>query len=313
MELKRNILDIPGIVVGQAEDPTAKTGVTVVLAKNGAVCGVDVRGAAPGTRETDLLDPRNAMERVQAVVLSGGSAFGLASANGVMDYLEEQGIGFDVGVTKVPIVPAAVLFDLEYGDAFTRPNAAMGRRACEAISDTVLLEGDHGAGCGATVGKLRGMAHCTNSGIGSWSEVTENGIRVAALIAVNAFGDVYENGKIIAGTKDDDGNFLSAEDGVIQMAESLSFSGKNTTIGVIATNVKLTKAQASKIAGMAHDGLARCIRPIHTTLDGDTLFCLSTEEIELPSAPVDVVGILAAKATEKAVLRAVKAAAPMQK
>lgn len=313
MELKRNILDIPGIAVGQAEDPTAKTGVTVVLAKNGAVCGVDVRGAAPGTRETDLLDPRNAMERVQAVVLSGGSAFGLASANGVMDYLEEQGIGFDVGVTKVPIVPAAVLFDLEYGDAFTRPDAAMGRRACEAISDTVLLEGDHGAGCGATVGKLRGMAHCTNSGIGSWSEVTENGIRVAALIAVNAFGDVYENGKIIAGTKDDDGSFLSAEDGVIQMAESLSFSGKNTTIGVIATNVKLTKAQASKIAGMAHDGLARCIRPIHTTLDGDTLFCLSTEEIELPSAPVDVVGILAAKATEKAVLRAVKAAGSLQK
>lgn len=313
MEWKRNILDIPGIAVGQAEDPTAKTGVTVVLAKNGAVCGVDVRGAAPGTRETDLLDPRNAMERVQAVVLSGGSAFGLASANGVMDYLEEQGIGFDVGVTKVPIVPAAVLFDLEYGDAFTRPDAAMGRRACEAISDTVLLEGDHGAGCGATVGKLRGMAHCTNSGIGSWSEVTENGIRVAALIAVNAFGDVYENGKIIAGTKDDNGNFLSTEDGVIQMAESLSFSGKNTTIGVIATNVKLTKAQASKIAGMAHDGLARCIRPIHTTLDGDTLFCLSTEEIELPTAPVDVVGVLAAKATEKAVLRAVKAAGPLQK
>lgn len=313
MEWKRNILDIPGIAVGQAEDPTAKTGVTVVLAKNGAVCGVDVRGAAPGTRETDLLDPRNAMERVQAVVLSGGSAFGLASANGVMDYLEEQGIGFDVGVTKVPIVPAAVLFDLEYGDAFTRPDAAMGRRACEAISDTVLLEGDHGAGCGATVGKLRGMAHCTNSGIGSWSEVTENGIRVAALIAVNAFGDVYENGKIIAGTKDDNGNFLSTEDGVIQMAESLSFSGKNTTIGVIATNVKLTKAQASKIAGMAHDGLARCICPIHTTLDGDTLFCLSTEEIELPTAPVDVVGVLAAKATEKAVLRAVKAAGPLQK
>lgn len=313
MEWKRNILDIPGIAVGQAEDPVAKTGVTVVFAKNGAVCGVDVRGAAPGTRETDLLDPRNAMERVQAVVLSGGSAFGLASANGVMDYLEEQGIGFDVGVTKVPIVPAAVLFDLEYGDAFTRPDAAMGRRACEAISDTVLLEGDHGAGCGATVGKLRGMAHCTNSGIGSWSEVTENGIRVAALIAVNAFGDVYENGKIIAGTKDDNGNFLSTEDGVIQMAESLSFSGKNTTIGVIATNVKLTKAQASKIAGMAHDGLARCVRPIHTTLDGDTLFCLSTEEIELPAAPVDVVGVLAAKATEKAVLRAVKAAGPLQK
>lgn len=308
MELKRNILDIEGLKVGQAENPEAKTGVTVVIAEKGAVCGVDVRGAAPGTRETDLLNPINAMEKVQAVVLSGGSAFGLEAASGVMDYLEEKNIGFDVGVTKVPIVPSAVLYDLENGDAFTRPDKAMGRQACENASDSVLLEGDYGAGCGATVGKLRGMEHCTNSGIGSWSEATENGIKVAALIAVNAFGDVYENGKIIAGTKDDDGNFISTEEGVIQMASSLSFSGKNTTIGIIATNVKLTKAQAAKVAGMAHDGLARCIRPIHTTMDGDTLFCLSTEEIEMPTAPVDVVGILAAKATEQAVLRAVKAA-----
>lgn len=308
MELKRNILDIEGLKVGQAENPEAKTGVTVVIAEKGAVCGVDVRGAAPGTRETDLLSPINAMEKVQAVVLSGGSAFGLEAASGVMDYLEEKNIGFDVGVTKVPIVPSAVLYDLENGDAFTRPDKAMGRQACENASDSVLLEGDYGAGCGATVGKLRGMEHCTNSGIGSWSEATENGIKVAALIAVNAFGDVYENGKIIAGTKDDDGNFISAEEGVIQMASSLSFSGKNTTIGIIATNVKLTKAQAAKVAGMAHDGLARCIRPIHTTMDGDTLFCLSTEEIKMPTAPVDVVGILAAKATEQAVLRAVKAA-----
>ena len=308
MELKRNILDIKGLKVGQAENPDAKTGVTVVLAEGGAVCGVDVRGAAPGTRETDLLDPVNAMEKVQAVVLSGGSAFGLEAASGVMDWLEEKNIGFDVGVTKVPIVPAAVLFDLGYGDAFTRPDKAMGRQACENASDEVLLEGDHGAGCGATVGKLRGMEHCTNSGIGSWCEATENGIKVAALIAVNAFGDVYEGGQIIAGTKDDNGSFISTEEGVIRMAESLSFGGKNTTIGIIATNVKLTKAQAKKVAGMAHDGLARCIRPIHTTLDGDTLFCLSTEEIELPAAPVDVVGVLAAKATEKAVIRAVKAA-----
>lgn len=308
MELKRNILDVAGLKVGQAENAEAKTGVTVVIAEKGAVCGVDVRGAAPGTRETDLLNPVNAIERVQAVVLSGGSAFGLNAAGGVMEYLEENSIGFDVGVTKVPIVPAAVLFDLGYGDAFTRPDAKMGRQACENASDSVLLEGDHGAGCGATVGKLRGMEYCTNSGIGSWSEVTENGIRVAALIAVNAFGDVYENGRIIAGTKNDDGTFYSTEDGVIEIASALSFNGQNTTIGVIATNVKLTKAQAAKVAGMAHDGLARCIRPIHTTMDGDTLFCLSTEEIEMPSAPVDVVGILAAKATETAVLRAVKAA-----
>ena len=308
MDLKRNILDIPGLKVGQAENSIAKTGVTVVLAEKGAVCGVDVRGAAPGTRETDLLDPVNAMERINAVVLSGGSAFGLEAASGVMDWLEENGIGFDVGVTKVPIVPAAVLFDLGYGDAFVRPDKDMGRKACENLSDSVLLEGDHGAGCGATVGKLNGMDYCTNSGIGSWCEATENGIRVAALIAVNAFGDVYENGTIIAGTKDDNGNFISTEDGVIHMASRLSFSGQNTTIGIIATNVKLTKAQAKKVAGMAHDGLARCIRPIHTTLDGDTLFCLSTEELELPAAPVDVVGILAAKATEMAVLRAVKSA-----
>lgn len=213
-----------------------------------------------------------------------------------------------MGVTKVPIVPAAVLFDLGYGDPFTRPDKAMGRQACENASDSIFLEGDHGAGCGATVGKLRGMEYCSNSGIGSWCEVTENGIKAAALIAVNAFGDVYEDGKIIAGTKDDNGNFISAEEGVVQMASALSFSGQNTTIGVIATNVKLTKAQAKKVAGMAHDGLARCIRPIHTTMDGDTLFCLSTGEIELPAAPVDVVGILAAKATEVAVQRAVKAA-----
>lgn len=306
--MKRNILDICGLKVGQAENRDAKTGVTVVLAENGAVCGVDVRGAAPGTRETDLLNPINSVEKVHAVVLSGGSAFGLESASGVMDFLEEQGIGFDVGVTKVPIVPAAVLFDLANGDAFIRPDKAMGRQACEAASDTILEEGDYGAGCGATVGKLRGMEHCTNSGIGSWSETTENGICVAALIAVNAFGDVYENGNIIAGTKDDFGNFISTEDGVISGTSSLGFDGKNTTIGIIATNVKLTKAQAKKVAGMAHDGLARCIRPIHTTLDGDTLFCLSTGEMEFPTAPVDVVGILAAKVTEQAVLRAVKTA-----
>lgn len=307
--MKRNILDIKGIKVGQAQNREGRTGITVVLAEQGAVCGVDVRGAAPGTRETDLLNPVNAMERVHAVMLAGGSAFGLDAAGGIMEYLEEHGIGFDVGCTKVPIVPGAVLFDLANGDPFCRPNHQMGRQACENASDTLLEEGDFGAGCGATVGKLSGMENCCNSGIGSWSETTENGICVAALIAVNAFGDIWENGQIIAGTKDENGNFVNTEEGVLQMASKLSFSGQNTTIGVIATNVKLTKAQAQKVAGMAHDGLARCIRPIHTTLDGDTLFCLSTEEIELPAAPVDVVGILAAKATEQAVIRAVKMAA----
>ncbi|MDD4842897.1 MAG: P1 family peptidase [Anaerotignum sp.] len=308
--MKHNILDIKGIKVGHAENQEGKTGVTVIIAENGAVCGVDVRGAAPGTRETDLLNPINAMERVNAVVLSGGSAFGLEASCGVMNYLEEKGIGFDVGVTKVPIIPAAVLYDLENGDVFCRPNQEMGRQACENASDKALPEGDVGAGCGATVGKLRGTAGWCNSGIGSWAETTENGITVAALIAVNAFGDVLENGKIIAGTRDENGSFLDTAQGVINLASTLSFSGKNTTIGVIATNVKLTKAQAAKVAGMAHDGLARCISPVHTTMDGDTLFCLSTEEIVLPTAPVDLVGILAAKVTEQAVLRGVKAATP---
>lgn len=308
--MKHNILDIKGIKVGHAQNAQGKTGVTVVIVENGAVCGVDVRGAAPGTRETDLLNPINAMEKVNAVVLSGGSAFGLEASCGVMNYLEEKGIGFDVGVTKVPIIPAAVLYDLENGDVFCRPDEKMGRQACENASNEALLEGDVGAGCGATVGKLRGTLGWCNSGIGSWAETTENGITVAALIAVNAFGDVLENGTIIAGTKDENGNFLDTTKGIIQNASTLSFSGKNTTIGVIATNAKLTKAQAAKVAGMAHDGLARCISPVHTTMDGDTLFCLSTEEIELPTAPVDLVGIMAAMVTEKAVLRGVKSAKP---
>lgn len=308
--MKHNLLDIKGIKVGHAENTQGKTGVSVVIAENGAVCGVDVRGAAPGTRETDLLNPINAMEKVNAVVLSGGSAFGLEASCGVMNYLEEKGIGFDVGVTKVPIIPAAVLYDLENGDVFCRPNQEMGRQACENASDKTLLEGDVGAGCGATVGKLRGTLGWCNSGIGSWAETTDNGITVGALIAVNAFGDILEKGTIIAGTKDENGNFLDTTKGMIQHASTLSFAGKNTTIGIIATNVKLTKAQAAKVAGMAHDGLARCISPVHTTMDGDTLFCLSTEEIELPTAPVDLVGILAAKVTEEAVLRGVKAAKP---
>lgn len=308
MMLHHNILDIKGLKVGQAQNTTAKTGVTVVLAEKGAICGVDVRGAAPGTRETDLLDPVNAMERVHAVVLSGGSAYGLDAASGVMEYLEQKNIGFDVGCAKVPIVPAAVLFDLANGSSAIRPDKKMGFAACENASDTILQEGNFGAGCGATVGKLYGMEQCCNSGIGSFAQTTENGICVAALIAVNAFGDVWENCSILAGTKNPDGSFADTAAQLLKQAETPSFAGQNTTIGIIATNVKLTKAQAKKVAGMAHDGLARCIRPIHTTLDGDTLFCISTEEIQFPQAPVDIVGTLAAKVTEQAVLRAIKTA-----
>ncbi len=307
--MKNNILDIKGILVGQSEDNKGKTGVTVVMVPDGAVCGVDVRGAAPGTRETDLLDPVNAMEKVNAVVLSGGSAFGLEAANGVMEYLEQKGIGFDVGCTVVPIVPQAVLFDLAYGDAQCRPNKKMGYIACENANHEILKEGSVGAGCGATVGKFYDMECCTKSGIGSYAQTLQNGITVAALIAVNAFGDVLENGKIIAGTTNKEKTtFIDTEKTMLQMASTPAFHGKNTTIGVIATNVALTKAEAKKVAGMAHDGLARAIRPVHTQLDGDTLFCLSTGEIQCSRPIVDLIGTLAARVAEQAVIQAVKKA-----
>lgn len=307
--MNRNIFDIKGLKVGQAENLEGKTGVTIVIAEKGAVCGVDVRGAAPGTRETDLLDPVNAMERVHAVVLSGGSAFGLDAAGGVLRYLEEKNIGFDVGFTRVPIVPQAVLFDLGYGDCFVRPDAAMGYEACENANTEFIKEGSYGAGCGATVGKLYNMERCCKSGIGCWSETTANGITVGAIIAVNAFGDVYENGEIIAGTTNvEKTEFINTEECILKMDATPAFHGQNTTIGIIATNAKLTKAEAKKIAGMGHDGLARAIRPIHTTLDGDTLFCMSTEEISLDTSPVDLVGIMAARVVEQAIIRAIKAA-----
>lgn len=307
--MKNNILDVKGLLVGQAENKEGKTGVTVVIIPQGGVCGVDVRGSAPGTRETDLLDPTNAIEKVNAVVLSGGSAFGLEAASGVMQYLEEKKLGFDVGPTTVPIVPQAVLFDLSYGDYRCRPDKKMGYQACENATDKMLEEGSVGAGCGATVGKLYDMQCCTKSGIGSFAQTLENGITVGAIIAVNAFGDVLENGKIIAGTTNPEKtDFIDTEKTMLQMACTPSFHGKNTTIGIIATNASLTKAEAKKIAGMAHDGLARAIRPIHTTLDGDTLFCLSTGEIKTQKPIVDLIGTLAAKVTEQAVIRAVKKA-----
>ena len=304
-----SITELQNLKIGQAENAQAGTGCTVfLLGENGAPVGLDVRGGGPASRESELLKPTAAAQVIHAILLGGGSAFGLDAAGGVMRYLEEHDIGFDVGVTKVPLVCQSDLFDLTVGDAHTRPDAAMAYQACVNAETGNYRDGNYGAGTGATVGKLRGMAHCTNSGIGSWSEETPNGIRVAALIAVNAIGDVYENGSIIAGTRADDGSFTSTEEGFLQMASNFSISGKNTTIGVVATNVKLTKAQATKVAGMAHDGLARCIRPIHTSLDGDTIFSLSTGELEFPENPVDTVGILAARVAEQAIIRAVKAA-----
>ena len=303
------ILDVEGILVGQAEDPRGLTGVTVVLAPAGAPAGVDVRGGGSGTRETTLREPRAAAEVVHGLVLSGGSAFGLDAAGGVMAWLEERNIGFDVGVTKVPLVAQAILFDLALGDFRARPDKEMAYKACcSAVSDGGALRwGNHGAGCGATIGKLLGGPGAMKSGIGSASVRLENGFTVGAVVAVNALGDVYEDGRIIAGLRDmEKGGFLNSSRLLLEQAKDLSFAGgKNTTIGIIATNGRFPKSQCGKIAAMGQNGLARAIRPVHTTVDGDTLFALATGQME---ASLDAAGEMAAIAVERAIIKAVKAA-----
>lgn len=302
----KNILDVKGIKVGQVEDKDGLTGCTVVICEDGGVCGVDVRGSAPGTRETDLLDPINMVQKVHAVVLSGGSAFGLESTCGVSKYLEEKDIGFDVGVAKVPIVTGAVLFDLGVGDPKCRPNIDMGYKACELANDNELKQGNFGAGCGATVGKIRGSEFCTKGGIGSYSIKLDNGLVVSALIAVNAFGDVYEKGQVIAGVLNDEKNgFLNTYELMKQGVNKGGFNIDNTTIGVVATNAKLSKAQCKKISQMAHNGFAKAIFPIHTPHDGDTIFTLATGEIE---ADVTLLGSIATEVVEKSIINAIKSA-----
>lgn len=299
-----NILDVPGLKVGQVEDKKGLTGCSVVICEEGAVCGVDVRGAAPGTRETDLLDPINMIERVHAVVLSGGSAFGLESTCGVSKYLEEQGIGFDVGVAKVPIVVGAVLFDLVVGSPKCRPNIEMGYKACIEANNKELKQGNYGAGCGATVGKIKGVEHCTKGGIGSYSIKLDNGLVVAALVAVNAFGDVYENGKVIAGVLNDNKDgYLNTYELMKKGINKGGFNIDNTTIGIIATNAKLSKAQCKKISQMSHNGYAKAIFPIHTPHDGDTIFTMATGEIE---SDVTLLGSLATEVMEKSIINAIK-------
>lgn len=301
-----NILDVKGLKVGQIEDVDALTGCTVVICEEGATCGVDVRGSAPGTRETDLLDPINSVQKVHAVVLSGGSAFGLESTCGVSKYLEEKNIGFDVGVCKVPIVTGAVLFDLGVGDYKVRPDKEMGYKACLNASETELKQGNYGAGCGATVGKIKGLNYVTKGGIGSCSIKLDNGIVVSALIAVNAFGDIYEDGKVIAGVLNDDKTKLL---NTYEIMKSGSVKGgfkiDNTTIGIVATNAKLTKAQCKKISQMAHDGYAKSIFPIHTPHDGDAIFTMSTGKIQVDS-DITLLGSLAAEVVEKSIINAIK-------
>lgn len=299
-----SITDVKGIKVGNAQDVKAKTGCTVILCEKGAVGGVDVRGGAPGTRETDLLDPKNLVEKVNAVYLSGGSAFGLDGASGVMQYLEERNFGFDVGVTKVPIVCGAVIFDLDIGDYKIRPDKNMGYKACENAKDFCAKMGNIGAGTGATVGKILGSDFSMKGGLGT-SSIKTGDLIVGALVVVNCFGDVVDpdTGNIIAGALNRDKTGFADTVKTITMSSTLEAdSGKNTTIGVVATNANLTKAEANKVASMAHNGYARAIRPVHTMYDGDTIFCLSTGNVQVD---VTKVGILGAKAMEKAIVRAV--------
>ncbi len=305
------LTDVSGLRVGHFTDARRPTGCTVVVAEGGAVCGVDVRGGAPGTRETDLLDPVNSVQQVHAVVLSGGSAFGLESATGVVRYLEEKGIGFPVGVGKVPIVPAAILFDLSIGDWTIRPDARAGYEAARTAAAGPVAEGSVGAGAGATVGKLFGRGLAMKGGLGTASVRLPDGAVVAALVAVSAYGDVMDpaTGRVLAGVRTRDGKGLRGAVDALLAGETPGrpLAGQNTSIGVVATNVSLTKTEATKVAQMAHDGLARSIRPVHTPWDGDTLFALSTGTVKLDQATL-VVGALAAEAVARAVVRAVTTA-----
>lgn len=304
-----SIQDFENLKIGQAEDAQAGTGCTVLLlGKNGAPAGLDVRGGGPASRESELLKPMAAASVIHAILLSGGSAFGLDAAGGVMHYLEERKIGFDVGVTRVPLVCQSCLFDLTVADSQTRPNAEMAYAACCNAEKSNYRDGNFGAGTGATVGKALGMEHCMKSGIGSYA-VQVGALKVGALVAVNALGDIYDwkNGQKVAGVRAEDGKtFLDGETLLLQKTEVVEnkFTG-NTTLGVVMTNARFDKARLCKIAGMAQDGYARAIRPVHTTADGDSIYAVSLGNVE---ADQDVVGALGARVMAEAILRAVQAA-----
>jgi L-aminopeptidase/D-esterase-like protein len=319
MKLMNAITDIPGLSVGHAQNEEAMTGCTVLLCENGAIGGVDQRGGAPGTRETDAMHPMHLVNEVHAVVLAGGSAFGLDAASGAVRYLEERGVGFNVRVARVPIVPAAILFDLGIGSSDVRPDAEMGYQACLNASTDPPAEGNVGAGTGATVGKILGLAGAMKSGIGTASLEIGGGVIVAAIAAVNVFGDVIdpEMGQIIAGARVVQKGPIKVGVGpyfadTLCVMESLIgrtalgfASRENTAIGIVATNAKMNKEQINKVAQMAQDGLARTVRPAHTMLDGDTIFALATGE---KKADVNIVGAFGAEVFAQAVLRAVRTA-----
>lgn len=310
-----NIEEIPGFLFGQAQDVVAGTGSTVILCPKGAVCGADVRGGSPGTRDTDALNPICNREVVHAVLLTGGSAFGLDAAGGVMKCLEKAKIGRDVSVTVVPNVCAAVLFDLKCGNAQVRPDEAMGYAACTAaLKRKGMQNGCFGAGTGTTVGKIKGLAHAMKGGIGSVA-FRQGELMVGAVVAVNCVGDVLERGKIIAGCQNEEKNGFADSEQIFLEQYGLrrdvftgTVLGDNTVIGCIVTNAALTKAQAGKLAAIGHNGLARAIRPAHTTYDGDTLFTMSYGSV---AADPDSVGVLAARAVEEAIMQGVRQATSM--
>ena len=300
------VTEIKGIKIGQVENEKAATGCTVFVSENGMRAGIDIRGGGPAVRESQLLNPLMAAEEIHAVVLGGGSAFGLGAADGVMKLLEERGIGFDVSVTKVPLVVQSDLFDLTVGDTFTRPDSAMGYEAAKiALDDPNYRDGNYGAGCGATVGKILGMDYCMKTGIGSYA-VQIGELQIGAVVALNALGDIFDHktGKQIAGLLTEDRSGLRSTSEYMKKSinpKENKFAG-NTTLGVVITNAAFPKAKLCKIAGMAQDGYARSINPVHTSADGDSIYALSVGNI---SADTDLVGIIAAEVVSEAIKKAV--------
>ncbi len=309
MEREISIREIKGLCIGQTEDADAGTGCTVLVCERGMAAGLDIRGGGPASRDTHLLDPLTAAQSIHAIVLGGGSAFGLGAADGVMAYLEKRDIGFDVGVTKVPLVAQSDIFDLTVGDKSVRPDRAMGYAAAKnAMEAPNYRDGNYGAGCGATVGKLAGMETCMKSGIGSYA-IQLGPLQIGVVVVVNALGDVYDwkTGRKVAGLLTPDKKGF--RDSVALMQESIAVHenrfAENTTIGAVVTNAAFTKPQLCKIAGMAHNGYARSIRPVHTSADGDSIYALSVGDV---SADMDLVGTLAAEVMSEAILRAVTSA-----
>ncbi len=301
------VTDIDGLRIGNAQDAEAKTGVTVLVFDEGARVGIDVSGGGPAARETHLADPTTADNPANAIVLAGGSAFGLAAADGVMRYLEEHGMGYDTGFARVPLVLGSCLYDLAYGSADVRPDADMGYEACMNAESNEPKSGDYGAGCGATVGKICGMERASNSGLGLFAAQLGE-LKMAAVVAVNALGDVYDpqSGERIAGLRSENGSeLIDTRSELYRISKQTDMFTGNTTIGAIVTNGAFTKAEMSKLASMARNAYARCINPVGTLADGDTIYAASLGDVE---ADVNVAGTLAADVMARAIVDAVKSA-----